>query len=382
MNKDELGLLASKLIEFPSITPISAGSIEFIQNFLLNEGFECFVKEFDSEDGSTNTVKNIYAQRGSIGPNICFLGHLDVVPPGSLEDWKYNPFSGIIVEDVLFGRGAVDMKGPIASALAAFIEFKNSNKDAKISFLLTSDEEGLARGGIRKMLPWMQERDLKIDFSIVGEPTCKDKVGENIAIGRRGSINFALTIKGRQGHVAYPESFNNPINVAVDLANSLKSTQLDPGTKHFIPSSLNITSFDVGNHVTNVVPARATLRFNIRFNDSFDENTIVDKVKSLIKISPEDFELEYECGSLPFLTMSSDLIGQFAKSSEEVTGIKPQLITWGATSDARFISKYCPCIEFGLHYVRAHQANEHVHLDDLDCLKRVYLAFLKSVYIT
>jgi succinyl-diaminopimelate desuccinylase len=381
MNKDELGILASKFIEFPSITPTSAGSIEFIQNFLLNEGFECFVKEFDSEDGSTNTVKNIYAQRGSIGPNICFLGHLDVVPPGNLEDWKYDPFSGVIVEDVLFGRGAVDMKGPIASALAAFIEFKNSNKDAKMSFLLTSDEEGLARGGIRKMLPWMQERDLKIDFCIVGEPTCKDKVGENIAIGRRGSINFILTIKGRQGHVAYPESFNNPINVAVDLANSLKNAQLDPGTEHFIPSSLNITSFDVGNHVTNVVPARATLRFNVRFNDSFDENTIVDKVKSLIKISPEDFELEYECGSLPFLTMSSDLIGQFAKSSEEVTGIKPQWITWGATSDARFISKYCPCIEFGLHYVRAHQVNEHVHLDDLDCLKRVYLAFLKSVYI-
>ncbi len=377
-----VGVLASKLIQFPSVTPNSEGSIEFVQDLLQEEGFECFIKEFSLGDGSTNTVKNIYAQSGSNGPNICFVGHLDVVPPGNAKDWKYDPFSGVIVEDTLFGRGAVDMKGSIASALSAFIEFKNSNKEAKISFLLTSDEEGLARGGVRKMLPWMQERNLKIDFCILGEPTCKDKVGENIAIGRRGSVNFTITIKGKQGHVAYPESFVNPINTAIDLANILKSTKLDEGTKHFIPSSLNITSFDVGNQVTNVVPSKAVLRFNIRFNDSFDEQTIVEKIRSLTKIAPQDFELEYECGSLPFLTMDSDFISQFKKSSEQVTGIKPQLITWGATSDARFVSKYCPCIEFGLHYVRAHQVDESVHLEDLDSLKLVYLTFLRSVYAT
>ncbi len=380
MSENELGFLASKLIQFSSITPNSGGSIEFVQELLLKEGFECFIKEFDSEDGSLAKVKNIYAQRGTQGPNICFVGHVDVVPPGNVENWTYDPFAGVIFEGKLFGRGAVDMKGSIASALSAFIEFKNFNKEAKVSFLLSSDEEGLARGGVRKMLPWMYEKNLKIDFGIIGEPTCKDRVGENIAIGRRGSINFILTIKGKQGHVAYPESFDNPINIATNLACALNSTKLDEGTKYFIPSSLNITSFDVGNQVTNLVPAEVKLRFNVRFNDSFNEDTIASKIRSIVAIYAKDFDLHYECGSLPFLTIDSDLISQFAKSSEQITKIKPQLITSGATSDARFVAKYCPCIEYGLYYVRAHQVDEYVHLEDLDDLKRVYFSFLRSVH--
>jgi succinyl-diaminopimelate desuccinylase len=380
MHSKELKDLASKLISFPSVTPHSAGSVEFVENLLTKGGFECFIKEFDLGDGSSGVVTNIYAQSGTKGPNICFLGHLDVVPPGNFQDWKYDPFAGIVVEGVLFGRGAVDMKGPIASALAAFLEFKESNADAKISFLLTSDEEGLARGGVRKMLPWMEERNLKIDFAIVGEPTCQNKVGENVAIGRRGSINFVLIIKGKQGHVAYPESFHNPIDLALKVLTELKNTELDQGNDRFIPSSLNITSFDVGNYTTNVVPAKVEIRFNIRFNDNFDEESILKMVRSLIKIPQENFELKHECGSLPFLSKDSDFITRFAQISEQVTGIKPELITSGATSDARFVAKYCPCLEFGLQYVRAHQVDESASLQDLEQLKQVYLKFLQNVH--
>jgi succinyl-diaminopimelate desuccinylase len=378
--QEHLVVLASKLISFPSITPNSAGSIEFIQNLLSKEGFECFTKDFDVEDGSSNLVTNFYAQRGHKGLNICFVGHLDVVPPGNLSDWNHDPFGGIVVGDILFGRGAVDMKGAIASALAAFIEFKNSNQEARISFLLTTDEEGLGRGGIKKMLPWMSEKNLKIDFGIIGEPTYKTKLGEYLAVGRRGSVNFILTIWGKQGHVAYSESFQNPINLAIEVANELKTCQLDEGSKNFIASSLNITSFDVGNYTTNLVPSEVKIRFNVRFNDNFNETTIVEKIRSLIKIPLESFDLQYECGSLPFLTSDSDLIMQFVQSCEEVVAVKPQFITWGATSDARFLSKYCPCIEFGLQYVVAHQVNEHVPIADLKSLKNIYLQFLQKVH--
>ena len=374
--------LASKLISFPSVTPHSAGSVEFIEDLLRKEGFQCFVKEFDLGDGSGGIVTNIYAERGSKGPNICFVGHLDVVPPGNVKEWKYDPFAGVVVDGVLFGRGAVDMKGSIASALSAFLTFKDSNPDAKISFLLTSDEEGIARGGVRKMLPWMQEQNLKLDFAIVGEPTCKKIVGENIAIGRRGSINFVLRIKGKQGHVAYPESFHNPIDIALNVLKDLKTIQLDQGNDRFVPSSLNITSFDVGNYTTNVVPAKAEIRFNVRFNDNFDEDSILKRVRSLITIPQENFDLEHECGSLPFLSKDSDFISRFAQVSEQITGVKPELITSGATSDARFVAQYCPCIEYGLQYLCAHQIDEHVSLKDLEQLKQVYLKFLQNVHST
>ena len=369
--------IASKLIKFSSITPNSAGSVEFLVDLFTREGFTCIQKDFGL-DGEK--VLNLYAKFGNNGPNICFVGHLDVVPPGELKAWEKDPFSGDIEDGVLFGRGAVDMKGAIGAAISAAIDFKNSKKNnCSVSFLLTTDEEGVARYGIREMLPWMQENGHKIDFAVIGEPTTTKNVGESIAIGRRGSINFILTIKGKQGHVAYPESFVNPINIAMDVASHLSNIKLDDGNKDFMPSSLNITSFDVGNLVTNVVPDSVLIRFNIRFNDNFNEVSILNKIKSIISEKTENFTLEWDCPGLPFLSRKDPLIPKFAESSKAITGLDPNFITTGATSDARFVIHYCACIEFGLQHGRAHQVNEQVKTSDIETLKEIYLTFLREI---
>lgn len=368
---EDVVLLAKHLIEFPSVTPNSAGSLEFVSNLLQSIGFECVLQPF----GPSKEVLNLYAYSGTEGPNVCFVGHVDVVPAG---EWHYEPFMGIIEEGKLIGRGAVDMKGALAAAICAFAEAKKHLKNSRLSFLLTSDEEGEAKYGTQAMLEHIYSLGHRIDFAIVGEPTCKERVGEFIAIARRGSGNFKLRIQGKQGHVAYKGSFQNPISTAIAIAKDLEEAELDKGSEVFVPSTLAITSFDVGNSVVNVVPQAAEIRFNIRFNNSFSNESLKSKVEKLIRSHTQNFELECEFPSQPFVSAQSDLIEAFAAASRQVTGIKPEFTTDGATSDARFVSKYCPCLEFGLQYVRAHQANEWVFLSDLKILKGVYSSFLLS----
>lgn len=378
MKTKDIAFIASKLISFPSITPSSSGSIEFLESMLSSFGFNCIVKCEPSSYGPQNPVTNMYAYRGKHGPNICFAGHLDVVPPGG--GWLFPPFSGAIEEEKVLGRGAVDMKGAIAAAIVAFLKFASKNKRAKLSFLLTTDEEGVGREGTYKMLKHIDSLGHKIDFAIVGEPTCKEKVGEFIATSRRGSANFKLSIFGAQGHVAYKDSFQNPISTAIRVAKILEETELDCGNENFGPSSLVITSFDVCNSVVNLVPSSASICFNVRFNSNFSSSSLKEKIIAIIKPLAKDFDLQFDCSSEVFSSAKSNLIEKFALVSEQVNGIKPILTSDGATSDARFISSYSPCLEFGLQYLRAHQTNEWALIEDLVALKSTYLAFLDSLY--
>jgi succinyl-diaminopimelate desuccinylase len=376
-NKD-IALIASKLINFPSVTPSSSGSVEFLENILSSFGFNCIVKSEQSSYGSNNPVINMYAYRGEDGPNVCFAGHLDVVPPG--ENWLFPPFGGEIKDGKVLGRGAVDMKGAIASAVVAFLEFASKNKKAKLSFLLTTDEEGVGRDGTCRMLKHIYSLGHKIDFAVVGEPTCMEKVGEFIATSRRGSANFKLRIFGTQGHVAYKGSFENPISIAVKVASALENVELDHGNENFGPSSLTLTSFDVFNSVVNLVPSSALLCFNVRFNNNFSSSALKEKIVSIIENHCKNFDLEFDCPSEVFASAKSHFIEKFALASQKINGIKPIFTSDGATSDARFISFYSPCLEFGLQYLRAHQVNEWVLIEDLVALKSTYLAFLDSLY--
>ncbi|QEK39394.1 succinyl-diaminopimelate desuccinylase [Candidatus Sneabacter namystus] len=374
-NLDPVIDLAVKLIRFPSVTPDSAGSVEFLEDLFQKEGFSCFRRDFDSDEYK-RPVSNLYAYRGTEGPNICFAGHLDVVPPGNLSDWHFAPFDAVIEGDVLHGRGTVDMKGSIACSIDAALAFIRANPDRRVSFLMTTDEEGVAHDGVKRMLDELEKYNHKLDFAIFGEPTCKEKVGEVIAVGRRGSINFVLTCDGKQGHIAYPDSFVNPVEQVVEIAKNLKEIKLDDVKDKFSASVLNITSIDVGNKVTNLIPARAEIRFNIRFNKVLSESKIVALVSEAARKVTDNFSMSYECSALPFLSEEDDFIRAFAKVSKKITSISPKFVTGGATSDARFVSKCCPCIEFGLHYNRAHQVDEQVGLEDIKKLRDVYKGFL------
>ncbi|NBR51121.1 MAG: succinyl-diaminopimelate desuccinylase, partial [Alphaproteobacteria bacterium] len=266
--------LAAQLIRCPSVTPAEAGALDLLQEVLENLGFVCTRLPFQ-EDG-TEAVDNLYARRGSDGPHICFAGHTDVVPVGNADDWQTDPFAGDIREQALWGRGAADMKGAIAAFVAAVAAHQQVPGDVggSISFLITGDEEGPSINGTRKMLGWLQEQGEIIDDCLVGEPTNPDVLGDMIKIGRRGSVNGVVTVTGTQGHVAYPHLADNPVPQLVTLMAHLAAGTLDDGSEHFQPSNLEITSVDVGNGATNVIPAQAVGRFNIRYNDHWDKDKI------------------------------------------------------------------------------------------------------------
>ncbi len=370
--------LSKELIKFRSISPNSSGSLEFLSKILSEHKFKCNLLEFGK-----NKVKNLYAvYKGGVGPNICFAGHTDVVPPGDENDWNSDPFQPFVKNGKIFGRGASDMKTAIAayiSSVSLFLSDKNYSFNGSISFLLTADEEGDADYGTKKVIEWLKSKKSKPDFCLVGEPTNPSKIGEMVKIGRRGSLNGIITINGKQGHVAYPEKAKNPIDDLVSICKELQKP-LDSGSKAFQPSNLVVTSVDVNNNVTNLIPQRASIRFNIRFNDNFNSKQLIKLVKDRISKKSIDFKLEYKVSGESFFNYSEKLTDALTNSIKKVTKIKPELSTSGGTSDARFISKICPVIEFGMIGKTMHQVNEYSRIDDIKKLSQIYSSFLDNIF--
>ena len=376
--------LAKELIKFPSVTPIDAGVMKFLEKKLKKLGFKTKIIEF--KEKNFKPVKNLYARLGSKGPNFCYAGHLDVVPPGNTGDWIVNPFKPFIRNGYLIGRGANDMKGSIAAFVAAVSTFlNNSGKfNGSISMLITGDEEGDAVNGTKKVVDYLRNKKEKINFCLVGEPTNPNRLGEMIKIGRRGSITGKLIIKGIQGHVAYPHRANNPSTTIVKILSELKNIKFDRGTKNFQPSNLEITNINIGNNVDNVIPGTAEATFNIRFNNIHTSKNIkirLNKIfKKICKKNKSNYKIEYRVSGEAFLTTPNSTTFMIQNIIKKITKIKPKLSTTGGTSDARFIRKISPCLEFGLVGKTMHKINEAVSLRDLKNLNKIYLQILQSYF--
>jgi len=365
--------LARALIRCPSVTPEDAGAIDLLIAALTPLGFVCH--EIRSASGGPE-IRNLYARRGDRGPNFCFAGHTDVVPPGT--GWSVDPFAAEVRDGRLFGRGAADMKGGIACFVAAVARLLATGEPhGSISLLITGDEEGPAVDGTVKVLEWLAAREEKLDACIVGEPTNPRHLGEMIKIGRRGSLNGRLRVIGTQGHAAYPDLADNPIPRLLDLLRRLTAHPLDDGTDHFQPSTLTLTTVDVGNPATNVIPAEARASFNIRFNDRHSGASLTEWIKrTLAEASPGRVEIALEVSGEPFLTQPGPLSDRLAAAIEAETGLCPDLSTSGGTSDARFIHTACPVVEFGLVGQTIHKADENIAVADLDRLTAIYQRLL------
>jgi len=376
--------LAKELIKFPTVTPVDAGIMKFLEKKLKTLGFKTKVLEFREKD--SKPVKNIYARLGNKGPNFCYAGHLDVVPAGNLKDWTVNPFKPSIKKGYLIGRGANDMKSSIAAFVSAVSNFVANKRDfnGSISLLITGDEEGVAINGTKKVVEYLKKKKEKIDFCLVGEPTNPNKLGEMIKIGRRGSMTGRLSIIGIQGHVAYPNRANNPSTALVQILKELKEIKFDNGTKDFQPTNLEITKINIDNFADNVIPGLANAKFNIRFNNKHSSNSIKKKINKIIKnISKKNkskFKIDYSVSGEAFLTKPNNTTYMIQDIIKKVTKIKPKLSTTGGTSDARFIRKIAPCLEFGLVGKTMHKVDEAVSLSDLKKLTKIYTEVLKNYF--
>ena len=376
--------LAKELIKFPTVTPIDAGIMKFLEKKLKTLGFKTKVLEFREKD--SKPVKNIYARLGNKGPNFCYAGHLDVVPAGNLKDWTVNPFKPSVKKGYLIGRGANDMKSSIAAFVSAVSNFVANKRDfnGSISLLITGDEEGVAINGTKKVVEYLKKKKEKIDFCLVGEPTNPNKLGEMIKIGRRGSMTGRLTIIGIQGHVAYPNRANNPSTALVQILKELKEIKFDNGTKDFQPTNLEITKINIDNFADNVIPGLANAKFNIRFNNKHSSNSIKKKINKIIKkISNKNkskFKIDYRVSGEAFLTKPNNTTYMIRDIIKKITKIKPKLSTTGGTSDARFIRKIAPCLEFGLVGKTMHKVDEAVSLSDLKRLTLIYSTILKNYF--
>jgi succinyl-diaminopimelate desuccinylase len=376
--------LAKELIRFPSVTPVDAGIMSFLEKKLKQLGFKTKVLEFRQKN--SKPVKNLYARLGNKSPNFCYAGHLDVVPAGNLKDWTVNPFKPSIKKGHLIGRGANDMKSSIAAFVAAISNFIENYSDFKgsISLLITGDEEGVAINGTKKVVEYLKKRKEKIDFCLVGEPTNPSKLGEMIKIGRRGSMNGRLTITGIQGHVAYPQRANNPSTALVQILKEIKDIKFDQGTKDFQATNLEITKININNTADNVIPGFATATFNIRFNNKHSSTSLKNKLNKVIKkISAKNkskYKIEYSVSGEAFLTNPNKTTFMIQDIIKKITKIKPKLSTTGGTSDARFIRKIAPCLEFGLVGKTMHKVDEAVSLSDLKKLTLIYSNILKNYF--
>ncbi|MBF9233674.1 succinyl-diaminopimelate desuccinylase [Microvirga alba] len=376
--------IAQSLLRCPSVTPAEGGALTFIEGVLREAGFEVHRPVF-SEAG-TPDVENLYARYGKTEPYLLFAGHTDVVPPGDINRWRHDPFSGAIEEGELFGRGAVDMKGGVACMMAAAIEFIRANPDFKgsIGFLITGDEEGPAINGSVKLLDWARARGERFDHCILGEPTNPNQLGDMIKIGRRGSLTGKLVVEGKQGHVAYPHLADNPIPGMLRLLNGLLREPLDRGTAHFDASNLEVTTVDVGNPASNVIPADARATFNIRFNDLWTPQSLEEEIARRLREAAGNtvrYTLTVEpTNAVAFITEPNAFVGFIADAIEAETGIRPKLSTTGGTSDARFIVRDCPVVEFGLVGQTMHQIDERVPVADLDRLATIYGKVLDAYF--
>jgi succinyl-diaminopimelate desuccinylase len=376
--------LAKELIKFPTVTPIDAGIMKFLEKKLKTLGFKTKILEF--KEKNSKHVKNLYARLGNKGPNFCYAGHLDVVPAGNLKDWTVNPFKPSIKKGYLIGRGANDMKSSIAAFVSAVSNFVGNKRkfNGSISLLITGDEEGVAINGTKKVVDYLRKKKEKIDFCLVGEPTNPNKLGEMIKIGRRGSMTGRLSIIGVQGHVAYPQRANNPSTALVQILKELKEIKFDNGTKDFQPTNLEITKINIDNSADNVIPGLANAKFNIRFNNKHTSSSIKKKINTIIKkISNRNkskYKIDYSVSGEAFLTKPNNTTFMIRDIIKKITKIKPQLSTTGGTSDARFIRKIAPCLEFGLVGKTMHKIDEAVSLSDLKKLTLIYSNILQNYF--
>lgn len=370
--------LARALIRRPSVTPADAGALDVLSSALEPCGFQCTRLKFGDVD-------NLYAQIGGGGPHLCFAGHTDVVPPGDAAQWSSAPFAADIRDGKLWGRGAADMKAAIAAfAAAAARSIAKKSLRGSLSMMITGDEEGPAINGTRKLLQWLQKEKIAINHCIVGEPSNPNALGDMIKIGRRGSINCWLTVIGKQGHVAYPDRAQNPIPALMRKILHLSETPLDTGYEHFQPSSLQVTDIHIGNPAHNVIPEKATARFNIRFNPNWTGRTIDDWLRhtlsALAKESGAQYALETVVSGEAFLTTERQFIDLIADCVETITGRRPEYSTSGGTSDARFIKDIAPVAEFGLVGATMHQTDEHVALSDIQTLTDIYELLIQRYF--
>ena len=376
--------LAKELIRFPSITPVDAGIMKFLEKKLKRLGFKTKTLEF--KERGFKPVKNLYARFGNKSPNFCYAGHLDVVPPGNIKDWTTNPFRPSIKRGHLIGRGANDMKSSIAAFVSAVSKFLSKNKkfNGSISLLITGDEEGDAVNGTKKVVEFLRKKREKINFCLVGEPTNPNVLGEMIKIGRRGSLTGKLIIFGLQGHVAYPSRANNPSTTIVNILKELKEIKFDKGTKDFQPTNLEVTKININNTADNVIPATAEATFNIRFNNKHSSNSLKKKLnkifRKMTKKHKSKFKIEYRVSGEAFLTKPNKTTFMIQNIIKKITRIKPKLSTTGGTSDLRFIRKISPGLEFGLVGKTMHKVDEAVSLKDLKNLTKIYQNILQNYF--
>jgi succinyl-diaminopimelate desuccinylase len=371
---DPIAILQA-LIRCPSVTPEEGGALRYLAALLGEAGFTTDLVRFSEAD--TPDVDNLFARIGEGEPHLVFAGHTDVVPPGDLARWRFDPFSGEIAEGMVFGRGAADMKGGVAAFAAAalnYIAHSGSPKGA-LSLLITGDEEGPAVNGTVKLLQWAAARGERFSHCIVGEPTNPNALGDMIKIGRRGSLNGEIVVTGRQGHSAYPQLAENPLPTMAHIVSALSDLVLDQGNAHFDRSQLVVTSIDVGNSAFNVIPGEARARFNVRFNDTWTPQTLCARLRGVIGEAAGNAKAELvclPCNALAFVTEPDALVETVSRAIEAETGRRPVLSTSGGTSDARFIRDYCPVLEFGLVGQTMHGFNEHVAVKDVQALTRIY----------
>jgi succinyl-diaminopimelate desuccinylase len=377
--------LAQDLIRCPSVTPTDAGALGVLEAALKPLGFTCHRLRFEAE--GTPPVENLYARLGTAGPNFCFAGHTDVVPPGDTTHWKHTPYEAAVENGLLYGRGAVDMKSAIAAFVAAVSRYLGEANEPKgsISLLITGDEEGPAINGTVKVLQWMKERGETIDRCVVGEPASVARSGDVLKIGRRGSMNVTVTVKGIQGHTAYPQNALNPIPVLAEYVQRLSAEPLDGGTAEFEPSTVAFTSFDVGNPTTNVIPAEACAAFNVRFNDLHMPDTLTKKFEALAAEigAARGGEIRVtvtERSGVAFVTKPGSYTDLLSGAVERVTGSVPEFSAGGGTSDARFIKDYCPVVELGLPGKTMHKVDECVPVSEIETLTKIYREILDSYF--
>jgi succinyl-diaminopimelate desuccinylase len=381
--------IAQELLRCPSVTPADAGALGVLERLLGDAGFDVQRVTF-SEPGAAD-IDNLYARIGTEAPHLSFAGHTDVVPPGDEAAWTHGAFSGDVKDGLLYGRGAVDMKGGIAAAVAAVLDYLAANGGkpqesgkGSISFLITGDEEGIAVNGTVKLLQWAAASGEKFDHCIVGEPSNVETIGDTIKIGRRGSQSGTLIVDGVQGHVAYPHRASNPVPDIAALIVALSNEPLDAGNPQFQPSNLEFTTVDVGNTASNVIPAQARARFNIRFNDHHTQASLRDLIDKRLAAAVGNrikAHIVWEpCNADSFVTQPGAFTSLVAAAIEDVTGRKPELNTGGGTSDARFITRYCPVIEFGLVGQTMHQVDERTPVSDLEKLTRIYRGVLDRYF--
>ncbi len=374
--------IAKQLIACPSVTPRDKGAMKVLTDFLEPLGFVCNIYEFG--DGIHRT-KNLYAKWGSGEPNLCFAGHVDVVPTGDETKWSTPPFSASIKDNFLYGRGACDMKGGIASWCAALEKLlkqdKNKSITGSLSMLITGDEEGHAQFGTKKLLEAIASKGEKLSACITGEPTCPERLGDMAKIGRRGSLTGVIKVSGTMGHTGYPQLADNPIPRLLDMLQILKNWQIDKGNEKFEPSQLVITTIDVGNKADNMIPNQASAQFNIRFNNDQTSEGLMKKIESMFSdFDKKKWSIAWRANCESFLTPEGALSNKLQAAIKKITGLDVRLTTLGGTSDSRFIKNYCPVLDFGHVYKTIHQVDERVATKDLDDLAKIYYELMVDYF--